>query len=334
MKKIICILLGLAFVLSLAACTAEVDLGQTEPTTKNVDQDDLNAALGQLGADSLDLALQEAMRKAMAQGVTFPAEDTPVETMAPPMPTGVPIRPEDVYPLMDKARAILDSKTYTVKARGSAPPTQGMPLGTTPITFAVDKNQSAFEAEMNWTNMMRAMSEPGSQEYNMAFINGATMTTFFGKKIRFITKPEGSMILFVEKNSYASIPNDEGGDSAAANPLSVEGMFGDALKPSTSGNVKASKVTDGGKEYLCAEIAGDTDGVTLLYYFNAPDGSLRRIEIKAKNPENGNMETMVLEIDLLSETVDPAMFSTAGFKAMSFDEMAQMGEGGFAGLFG
>jgi len=333
MKKIICLILGLAALLSLAAgCSAEVDLGQTEPTTVVVDENDLNNALNQLGVDAMDLAYQEAMRKALEAGVTIPPDEPPAQTMAPPMPTGVPIRAEDVYPLMDRTRAILESKTYTIKARSATPPSQGMPFGTMPITLAAANGQSVMEAEINWTNMMRAMTQPGSQEYNMAAISGAVATTSFGKKIRFITKPEGSVILFVEKGSYATLPKEEGADAAAANPLSIDGMFGDALKPSRSGQVIASKVSDGGKEYLCAEIAGDTEGVRLLYYFL--DGNLRRIEIKAQLPDSDKMETMVLEIDMLSDQVDPAMFKTDGFKAMSFDEMAQLGENGFSGLFG
>ena len=325
MKKLVCLFLGLAVIFSLAAGCTDVSIGPTEPTTRAVGDDDINKAMDQLGADlgaAADAAYQEALRKALEKGVTLPVGTEPVVTMPPPMPTGVQIKAEDVFPLMDKVRNILNSKTYTLKARGAAPPTAGMPLGTTPVTFVSDKDKSAFEVQMDWTNMLKAMTQ-GTPEYNMAALQGATMTTFFGKKVRFISKPDGDMIMLLDKKQYAPIPRGEGGEGG----ISMASMFGDVFSPPKSaGNVQASKVTDGGKEYLCATIPGE-EGLIMRYYFL--DSNLRRIEMEAKNPDTGAKEVMVFEIDELSDKADPAVFNTAGFKALSMDELAQLGEGGF-----
>jgi len=332
MKRLICLFLGLAVVFSLAAGCSDVSIGQTEPTTRVVGEEELNIAMGQLGAD-LDAAANDALRNYMAQGVTLPVGTEPIVTMPPPMPTGVQIRAEDVYPLMERVRNILNSKTYTLKARGAAPPTAGMPLGTTPVTFVSDKDKSAFEVQMDWTNMLKAITQ-GTPEYNMAAIQGAAMTTFFGKKVRFISKPDGDMILLLDKKQYAPIPRGEDGEGGGGDsPLSMASMFGDVFSPPKStGNVQASKVTDGGKDYLCATIPGE-EGLIMRYYFAALDSNLRRIEMEAKNPDTGAKEVMVFEIEELSDKVDPAVFSTAGFKALSLDELAQLGEGSF-GLLG
>jgi len=313
-----------------AACQKDVTIGQETPTTQLVGEDDLASAIGQLNLDpnALDAELEAAMRRMMEMNVTLPAEDLNPVTMPPPMPTGVPIRAEDVIPLMEKARGILNSQTYTLKARGASAPTQGMPIGSAAFTIAVDRGQSAFEAEMDWSNMMRAMAEPGSQEYNLARVNGAIAATALGKKIRIVTKPEGTMLLFLDKKSY--FPFGEGED-AGDGLFNMSDMFGEMLKPDAQGAIIASKVTDGGKEYLCAEVKGG-EGVRLFYYFL--DGNLKRIEMKVDNPQEVGMETMVFEIDLLSPTVDAAMFSTAGYRAISFDELAQASEGGFGSLFG
>jgi len=329
MKKIICLFLALAALFALfAGCQKDVVIGPEEPTTVVVDEIDFMGALNRLGP--IDQDVQDALKKAMEQGVTVPDFEPPPQTMPPPMPTGVPIRAEDVYPLMEKVRNILDSGSYMLKARGASAPTPGMPIGSQPITFAVSGGQSAFEAEMDWTNMLRAMAEPGTQDYSMASIRGATMATFFGKKVRFVTKPDGSSIVFLDKQSYAPIPAGEDGE-AGENPLNMAGMFGDMFKPEKNGAVTASKVSDGGKDYLCAEIRG-AEGAQLFYYFL--DNNLKRIEMKVSNPEDGKLEIFVFEIDMLTDKVDAAMFSTAGFKAISFDEMAQLGEGGFGGLLG
>jgi len=334
MKKLLCLSLALGILLALMAGCKDVNIGPEEPTTIFVEENDFMNAIDRLnpGGD-VGLDVQAALEEAMRKGVTIPADEPPAQTMPAPMPTGVPIRAEDVYPLMERVRSIFDSGKYTLKARGSTPPSPGMPIGTTPITFAVDKGQSAFEAEFDWTNMMRAMAQPGSQEYTMARITGATMATYFGKKVRFVTKPEGSTILFLDQQTFMQMPTGEGAEAGEGilGAAGMGNMFGDMFKPDKNGTVTASKVTSDGKEYLCGEIKGG-EGVLLYYYFL--NSELKRIEMKVDNPETKKTETFVFEIDQLTDQVNPAMFSTAGFKPVSIDEMAQMGENGFGGLFG
>jgi len=328
MKKLICLFLALAALCSLAACQKDLNIGQTEPTTIEVNDEDLNKALGNLEGD-LDAAMQDALNKALGQGVTIPENVPPPQTMPPPMPTGVEAKLEDVYPLVEEVHKILNSGTYLLKARGSTPPSSGMPLGTTPVTFAVDKDKTAFEADMDWINMFKTMTE-GTTEYNMATIRGATMQTLFGKKVRFVSKPDGDLIMFLDKKTFAPIPAPESEEGES--PMSMAGMFGEAFTPKTSGSpesVTPSKVAYNGKEYLCAEVKG-TDGLTMLYYFL--DKQLKRIEMKAKDPDSGKLETMVFEIDSLTGTVDPAFFSTAGFKAMPLDQLGQLTDS-MGGLF-
>ena len=334
MKKLICLLLALAAIVTLAAgCGKELN-PNPEPTSA-LTPEALNDIAGGQDPNSMDAAALKALQDKLAsggyipEGVTIPAEVPPPVTMPPPMPTGVAAKAEDVIPLVENVIRILSSETYLIKARGASPLGDGSAaIGSTPITFAVDKGLTAFELDVDWINMYKVMSE-GTAEYGLSTIKGAASQTMFGRKLRFISKADGASIVFVDKKTYMAMPSE---GAAAVGENSTADMAGSLSKVFTpqKGDIIPSKVTDGGKEYLCATITGP-EGTIMRYYFL--DGSLRRIEMEGQMDESmAADQVMVFEIEQLSNTVDPAMFNTAGFTAMPIDQLSALGDS-FGGVF-
>ena len=322
MKKLICLFLAMAVVFALiTGCSTDKYIGQTDPTTATVNQADLQNALGSLDG-AMDAAVQEAMRKAMEQGVTIPPDTGPLETAPPPMPSGVQASPTELRPLMEKIYKIFNSGTFLIKAKGSSPmggPT-GQAQGTTPMTIAVDKDNTMMEFDMDWITMLKAASE-GTPNFGMATINGAIMITTFGKKVRFVSTPGNGFVAFLDKKTYIPMGAfSEEGESAA--PVDMAGTFSGSFLPKEGlpQEIKSSKVTMGGKEYLCATL----DDGNARYYFQG--GDLKRIEIQ--NTE----DIMILEIEALSGTVDPKLFSSEGFRAVPIDQLTSLGDN-FGSLF-
>jgi hypothetical protein len=134
MKKLICLLLALGVLLALMAGCKDQVIGDPEPTTVFVGEDALAGAIEgmNLDPDAINAEFEAAMKRAMELNVTVPDDEPPAQTMPPPMPTGVPIRPEDVYPLMERTRAILNSGSYMLKGRSSSPPPPACPSARRP----------------------------------------------------------------------------------------------------------------------------------------------------------------------------------------------------------
>ena len=319
MKKLICLFLAMAAVCALAAgCTVEKPIGPTEPTTVAVNDADLNKAIDQLG--ELDDAALEALRRAMEQGIEIPPDiGVPPETAPPTMPAGVQASPNEVYPLMVKVYNTLGSGTFLLRAKGSSPqggPTMG---NATSMTLAMDGANTMMEFDMDWTAVFKAMSE-GTPEYGQSIVQGITAQGLFGKKARFVSRPDDVFIAFPDKKTYLSMGAPE--ESGSEGQLGLAGAFSGTLIPDeVPDDIASSRVTMGGKEYLCATL---NEGNARYYFLN---GDLKRIEIENEG------EVMILEIQELTGTVDPKLFTTEGMKVMPVDQMAQMGEG-LGAIFG
>jgi len=318
MKKLICLFLGVAIVFALAAgCKVGIDIGPTEPTTIAVNEDDLNKARNELDLGELDALAQDALRRALELDVTIPAEDSPPQTMPPPMPAGVEVDAAEVRALMRNVLDIFGSGKFTMKTRSSSPFVAGGNTAT-PLTVAMDENAMAFEVEMDWASLFRSEGQSVVQ----ARIQGATAQTLFGKKVRIVTKTDGIMIVLVDKKTYMPM-GDGSAEGGELMEFDLTGAMGDAFGGAGSreeiemrlNEIKSSKVTMGGKEYLCAELKAE--GNTMRYYFQG--GELKRIEADAEG------ESVMWEIDMLSGQVDPAFFGTAGMRAMPLDQMADLG---------
>jgi len=322
MKKLICLCLAAAALFALAAgCQKEVVIGPTEPTTIAVNEDDLNKAAGMLDGE-LDAAAQEALRKLLEQGGTLPAATQPPETMPPTMPPGNQVDDALVRPLMKKTLDTLASGTFTIKSRGTSPIGAGTNTAL-PLTIVMDNGTFAFELEMDWASQFKAEG----QNDVMARINAGIAQSTFGRRLRIITSNEGVVFVFVDKKLYISMKDlaEEGGEPVDFDLTGAMGeIFGARSQEEIDkalGQMTSSRVTANGKEYLCATVSpkneDGTVAATMRYYFL--DGELKRIET------GETAESVMWEIESISDKADPAFFSTAGMKVMPIDQMADMG---------
>lgn len=189
--------------------------------------------------------------------------------------------------LLEQTRATLNSGKYTLKARGTSP--GGNPM---PVVFAVDGERWMFETTMDWVSMLREM---GANKVRDTLF-GWAMQLFFGKKVRFITERSQALIVFVNRRIYAVVP-----DSPDLLDIDITAVFD---IPDLTG-MTVTEPTVGGKKYLCATLEND-DGIAISYYYL--NGALKRIAI----------EDAVIEIDSLSASVDQSYFSTKWMWKLTF----------------
>jgi len=329
MKKLICLCLALAAVFALmAGCNKDVVIGPTEPTTIEVSPDDLNQAMNQLG--DLDEAARKALEDLLKMGGSLPEPTQPPETMPPTMPAGVETDAAEARALMRKVLEIFGSGKFMIKTRSPSPFMEGGNIAT-PLTVAVDENVMAFELEMDWATMFRDQGQSPA----MSAINAGIAQSTFGKKMRFITKSDGMAIVFPDKKMYIPMGDgsEEGGELFDFDLTAALGeAFGGAKSPEETEeklrDIKSSKVTANGKEYLSAEVAtknADGSTTTIRYYFLG--GELKRIEAEP------GAESVMWEVDMLTTQVPANFFSTQGMRVMDIAQMAELG-GGLGDLLG
>jgi len=316
MKKLICLCLAIACVFALAAgCQWNRTIGPEAPTTIPVDEDALNNAAKELG--DLDEAARLALEELLASGITVPPPTQPPETMPPPLPDGVQADAAEVRALLKKTLGILTSGTFMMKAKGSSPFSAGG-NNATQLTIAVDNNAIAMEFIMDWADVFASEGQSAA----MARIKGAGAQAAFGKKIRILTQAEGVTLVFVDTKSYLSMPSsgEEGGelgefDMAAALGEAFGGVGAQGDMEMMLDSIESSKVTEGGKDYLCAKIV--REGITVRYFFL--DGELKRVETT-----DAAGATSVMEVQQLTGQVDPAIFSTQGMRTMAIDQLTEL----------
>ena len=328
MKKTICLFLALAALLGLMAACKDTVIGPEEATTRAVGDDELNQEKNKLG--ELDAAAEAALRELLEKGYTVPEETQPPETMPPTMPNGVEVDAAAARALMQKVLETFNTGRFMMKMRSSSPFMAGGNTAT-PLTVAMSDGMMAFEMEMDWVSLF--MSE--GQSAIMARIQAGTTQGLFGKRMRIITKPEGVIIAFVDKKMYMPMGDgsEEGGEPIEFDLSSALGeAFGGAKTPQETEeklrDLKSSKVSSGGKEYLCAEMTmQDAEGnpATIRYFFLGDE--LKRVEA------GSGAENMMWEIESFTGQVDPAFFSTDGMSTMPLDQLGELG-GSFGDLFG
>ncbi|MCL1952171.1 MAG: hypothetical protein FWF60_05020 [Oscillospiraceae bacterium] len=190
---------------------------------------------------------------------------------------------EEAQALLAQTRAIFDSGKYTLKACGTSP-FNGKP---TPVVFVSDGSHSAFEATMDWGSMMQAT---GTDQVTSMF-QGWMMWLLFGSKVRFISEPDKSLLVFLDRRFYMVT-------EPSGIPLYGAALF--ALPDFTEMTVSEPVV--GGKKYLCAALSDDNGVTTSYYYLN---GQLKRITLSGADYEDA-----AFEIDTLSASADQSYFST------------------------
>ena len=209
---------------------------------------------------------------------------------------------------MTEVLEIFSSGKLTLKTRSTSP-FGGSEL--VPLIVAVDDGHMAFELDMEWRQLFQAEGSGYIRSMFMSWI----AQLIFGKKMRFIAKTDGMAIAFPDKKMYLPMTAPDGEllefDLAGALSEVFGGVKNTEDIEARLNEIKSSKVTLGGKEYLCAEVAtrnADDTTTVIRYYFL--DGNLKRIEANAEG------ESVTWEIDMLSSQVDPAFFSTAGMRTM------------------
>ena len=218
---------------------------------------------------------------------------------------------EEAKQYMTEVLEIFGGGSFTMKTRSTAPFVGNQ---VTPLTIAIDDSRMAFEMPMEWRQLFQTQ---GMSNFRST-IMGWMAQLFFGKRLRVITAPDQIVIVFPEKKMYMPLDGEPG------EPLDfdLDGVLGEAFngaKTPAEIEEKLDGITAeyavGGQPYLRVTI--DNSGSIMRYYFL--DGELKRIEAETYG------ETVTWEIDLLTRTVDPAFFSTAGMRTMPLQPLSILG---------
>jgi len=296
--------------------------------------------------------------------MTFPPGVTEEITTAPPpppttMPAGQKVESSEVYDLIKKVNELFGSGNLYLRGRSAMPAEMGFAAAgfSAPMTVAVlDGNKMMIETTNDWSAMGQMMNEGGKNDFGASRVQAAVLTTTFGKKTRMVFADNTFFIVFPDKKKYIDPSSLMGALSAELGeelPPELSAELGEdfdfsdlpldlsALGFGTGGgevpkDIPSSKVTTGGKDYLCAtmETKDDESGkvvmTTKFYFLN---GELKRMETYGENPD----EMMIMEIDELHGKPDPKLFTTEGMKSAPINDflnLMQMGGGGLGGLFG
>lgn len=194
---------------------------------------------------------------------------------------------EQAQALLDQTSAIFESRKFTLKAHCPSLYSNK----TVSLVFVGDGDRTAFETTMEWVAMSRQLGGIN------AMLSGWFLQLLFGSRVRYIAEPDQSTMVFLNRRIYAEIP-----ETPELDPYYFATLFDVPERTATT----VSEPVIGGKKYLCATL--DADEYTTSYYYL--NGTLKRIGMEALNPETGQTETFVFEIDLLSPTADQSYFNT------------------------
>lgn len=346
MKKLTAMLMVMAALFALLA-GCEVNIENTDPTEATMpdllDPNAVKSAADELGVDLDNLddqALKELQEKltrpdltlgennnlevALPEGVTKPAETT---TKAPPttMPKGAAAQSSEVYPLVKAVLETMNSGKFYLKGYStSAAPGIDVAFGDLAgnyslLIIAVDGNQMALENEVDWVAMLKASSE--GNDFGSATALGLTMQTAYGKRLRMLFNNDGMYIVFPEKKKYTSFSDmlgeEASGEFADAGDL-VGSMFGE-VNTAALDNLESSRVTSGGKEYLCATLPSSDSSAMKLYFLG---GELKRIETITSS-DSGDVST-IIDVEEFNGSPDPSLFSTKGMSTVKLAELTNL----------
>jgi len=373
------IIVPLALLLSLACAVAlfsgcngplfdRTVVNTTVPTTLVPVPDDLGKQieidLGRMEErDEMDRLLAEELKKLGIEyttdpnAPTVPAGQTEPTTAPPPppttMPAGTKIQSSEVYEHIKRVNDIFNSGKFYLKGRGSAPEGSGIPsAASAPMVIAIDDNKFMVESTADWSLMGTIMADAEGrsltlQERAAAKAQSIALETLFGKKTRMIFSPDGFYLAFPDKNKYISPSELMGSMGLEDEEFDMSGMDLSALGINTGAqkeiprDIDSSRVTVGGKEYLCAAISNKIDdpdsGVSMevvtKYYFLG--GDLKRMETFGLGFEDSDDAQMILEIDEFHGDPDPKLFGVAGMRKAALQELLKLAEMmGGGGLLG
>lgn len=355
MKKTLCLILAAIAVAALFAGCETKDLdGKTTGTTGphlDLTPDIVNDVMKEAGITGTELSPEEEalLQSKLAEqgydvtienggiqvkppeGVTLPPE-TEAPTEPPPMPTGVAVASNaEAVALLEGLQSIFKSKTFTLKAKTSSAVSIGIG-GFNAMTMVVDKDRIALEGSGNLGQLF-TMGDEKEDYAGQKKVRAAIIETFLGRTFRLVMGKDKMLYAFPDRKTYIDLSAmlqqaaAEGGEEGEEFDLSealnfesiLDQMFGLGIAEETT--VKQSKVTDGGKEYICATI--EKDGVASNFYFLGKD--LKRIEMVGPDPDDPAKTTRVVtEIESLTGTVDPKYFDTKNMTPIDMGKLAEV----------
>ena len=270
-KKILCLLLFAAILLTVAACKPGDDK-QTTGVTSNPQSATTTLPAGEVTTGSgFDFTTDPAGATDVAETTTF-LSDTE-------LPTGSKVEvttDAQGQPTDSKVETILGnlfkSEKYTMKFTLQTE-MDGEKM-TLPVTTYVSGKKTVMDTEMDTS----AMGLPGLK----------TM------KVRFLSTGTEYYAILPAYKMYYKMEDSEGFGDIFSNNL------GQGTQDSTY--LGTYKVKFDGKEYICEEYT--SDGVLMKYYFL--DGALKRIEITETS--STPYTTSIMDIASISQDVDESVF--------------------------
>ena len=197
-----------------------------------------------------------------------------------------PPQAADAAALFRGVQDIFRSKRFTLKGRSDGKP----------ITMVLDKDKMAMET----TGGQELFKSSGASS-----LSAVGFELLFGKTVRMLVTPGKEYYVFPDRNVYLDMTGLAG---AFPNPV---GNIAQA-----NGEVKSSRVTIGGTEYLCGT-AADSQGVTWSLYFLGSE--LKRIESKS------NKGTTVIEVSSFSGTAESKYLSVSGMALFDMSALSALG---------
>ena len=295
----------------------------------------------------------EALQKQLESIVGFTLPPTqPAQTAPPLMPEGEAIDNAELLRLVRKVQDTFKSQTYYIK--GNINNIMGGNSNSfVPITMAVDKDKLMMETTADFTSMAgnpltsaitgdagQAPASTGVSKVQAALIQAA-----IGRTIRMLLVGNTAYMMFPERNSFANLSafaGEEGGDMGEL-AGEITKMFSQfAAEELPADKMKATKVKEGGNEYLCAaytnvnevdsvsEMADGLAGLagggktttTIKHYYLK--GELKRLEVIMTIEGESKPTSMLIEIDSFSGKVDASLFETKGFSELNITELTKL----------
>jgi len=353
-KKFIALCLAVtALAMVLTGCNMTIgndQPGATLPIQEFKPDPEQIALINALDWDNGD---SEALQKQLESIVGFTLPPTlPAQTAPPMMGEGEAIDNAELMRLVRKVQDTFKSQTFYIK--GHINNIMGGDSNSfVPITLAVDKDKLMMETAADFADMANnplagALTGDAGQapaSTGVSKVQAALIQAAIGRTIRMLLVGNTAYMMFPERRSFANISalaGEDGGDMGEmiGEVTKIFSQFAaDELSPD---QMKATKVKDGGNEYLCAaytnvkegssvsEMADGISGImgggktttTIKHYYLK--GELKRLEVIMTAEGESNPTNMLIEIDTFSGKVDSSLFETKGFSELNIAEMTKI----------
>ena len=317
-----------------AGCTINPPQAQglgPPPLPEGMTPDQLSAAERQrlidtygLDPDTLMLPMPPDLNTDM--GTTLP----PLETM----PQGVAAQSQEVYPMLRNVIDTFATGRFYLRGHTTVPDNEfTQSAGSVPIAMASDGERFVMEQNINWNDMLQT----DGFDFGASRIQAAIFNTTFGNQMRMIFDPAGPgpIIAFPVRNSYLSLADLAGALGGEMPDMGMDMEDFDLVGIGTleiPNDLRSTRVTAGGREYLTATIPNEDDGTNTFFFHN---GQLVRMETRLAD---GSLS--IIEVETFHGNPPASMFTTQGLTRMPLSQIMSLFEGmggeggGIGGLFG